>query len=191
LRDAMLAAVPQLRAFAMSLSGNIDRADDLVQETLSRALAGINSFEPGTNLPAWLFTILRNLFFTEYRKRRREVEDIEGKYAQGLSTHPEQMGRIDFKEFQHALGKIPADQREALILVSASGFSYEEASEICGCAVKIGESVVYRILRVNQGRFLVMAVTTQPARDKIRYLIRSQDDGNIERVVNESELSTT
>jgi RNA polymerase sigma-70 factor (ECF subfamily) len=146
LRDGMLAAVPQLRAFAMSLSGNIDRADDLVQETLSRALAGINSFEPGTNLPAWLFTILRNLFFTEYRKRRREVEDIEGKYAQGLSTHPEQMGRMDFKEFQHALGKIPADQREALILVSASGFSYEEASEICGCAVGTVKS------RVNRAR---------------------------------------
>jgi hypothetical protein len=77
-RDAMLAAVPSLRAFAISLSGNVDRADDLVQETLLRAIANINSFHPGTNMSAWLFAILRNLFRTEYRKRRREVEDADG-----------------------------------------------------------------------------------------------------------------
>ena len=77
-RDGILATVPSLRAFAMSLSGNLDRADDLVQETLMRALANIDSFEPGTNLPAWLFTILRNQFLTQYRKRRREVEDGAG-----------------------------------------------------------------------------------------------------------------
>ena len=74
-RDAILAAVPSLRAFAISLSGNVDRADDLVQETLLRAMANIDSFEPGTNMSAWLFTILRNLFRSEYRKRRREVEE--------------------------------------------------------------------------------------------------------------------
>ena len=80
-RDAMLAAVPSLRAFAISLSGNVDRADDLVQETLLRAIANINSFQPGTHMSAWLFTILRNLFRSEYRKRRREVEDTDGRYA--------------------------------------------------------------------------------------------------------------
>ena len=84
LRDAVLAAVPKLRAFAISLSGNVDRADDLVQETLLRALANIESFQPGTNLQAWLFTILRNLFRSEYRKRRREVEDTDGNYAESL-----------------------------------------------------------------------------------------------------------
>ena len=73
IRDQVLAAVPSLRAFAISLCGNVDRADDLVQETLLRALANIHSFQPGTNMPAWLFTILRNLFRSEYRKRRREV----------------------------------------------------------------------------------------------------------------------
>jgi DNA-directed RNA polymerase specialized sigma24 family protein len=78
-RDAMLAAVPSLRAFAISLSHHVDRADDLVQEALMRAIASINSFQPGTNMSAWLFTILRNLFRSEYRKRRREVEDTEGK----------------------------------------------------------------------------------------------------------------
>src|SRR6516165_3433030 len=99
IRDQVLATVPSLRAFAISLCGNIDRADDLVQETLLRALAHIDSFEPGTNMPAWLFTILRNLFRSEYRKRRREVEDAEGRYAETLKSHPEQTGRVEFQEF--------------------------------------------------------------------------------------------
>src|SRR6201989_3133823 len=145
-RDAMLAAVPSLRAFAISLCGNVDRADDLGQETLLRALAHIDSFQPGTNMPAWLSTILRNLFRSEYRKRRREVEDSDGRFAETLKTHPEQNSRIEFEEFQQALAKLPADQREALILVGASGFSYEETAEICGCAVGTMKS------RVNRAR---------------------------------------
>jgi RNA polymerase sigma-70 factor (ECF subfamily) len=145
-RDAVLAAVPSLRAFAISLSGNVDRADDLVQETLLRALANINSFQPGSNMPAWLFTILRNLFRSEYRKRRREVEDTDGSYAQSLKSQPEQSGHIEFQEFRQALAKLPPDQREALILVGASGFSYEEAADICGCAVGTIKS------RVNRAR---------------------------------------
>src|ERR1700720_2562838 len=146
LRDDILASVPSLRAFAISLSGNGDRADDLVQETLLRALANIDSFEPGTNLPAWLFTILRNLFRSEYRKRRREVEDSDGRFAETLKTHPEQNSHIEFQEFQQALAKLPPDQREALILIGASGFSYEEAAAICDCAVGTIKS------RVNRAR---------------------------------------
>ena len=145
-RDGILAAVPNLRAFAMSLSGSIDRADDLVQETLLRALANIDSFEPGTNLPAWLFTILRNQFRTEYRKRRREVEDADGRFASTLMAYPEQHSRIELEEFRKALDELTADQREALILVGASGFSYEQAAEICGCAVGTVKS------RVNRAR---------------------------------------
>ena len=145
-RDSILAAIPNLRAFAISLSGNVDRADDLVQETILRALANIDSFQPGTNMPAWLFTILRNLFRSEYRKRRREVEDTDGSYAERLKSQPEQTGRVEFMEFRAALAKLPADQREALILVGASGFSYEEAAEICGCAVGTIKS------RVNRAR---------------------------------------
>jgi RNA polymerase sigma-70 factor, ECF subfamily len=78
----MLAAVPRLRAFAISLCGNVDRADDLMQETLLRAIGSINSFQPGTNMCAWLFTILRNLFRSEYHKRRREVQDTDGSSRQ-------------------------------------------------------------------------------------------------------------
>jgi RNA polymerase sigma-70 factor (ECF subfamily) len=146
LRDAMLAAVPSLRAFAISLSGNVDRADDLVQETLLRAIANIESFQPGTNMSAWMFTILRNLFRSEYRKRRREVEDTDGSYADTLKSHPEQGSHLEFKEFKSALSKLPPDQREALILVGASGFSYEEAAAICECAVGTIKS------RVNRAR---------------------------------------
>src|SRR5260370_17811169 len=98
-REAMLAAVPSLRAFAISLSGNVDRADDLVQETLLRAWANLNSFEPGTNMSAWLFTILRNLFRSEYRKRRREVAASEATYAETLQTHPHQTSPADFTQF--------------------------------------------------------------------------------------------
>ena len=146
IRDSVLGAVPSLRAFAISLCGNVDRADDLVQETMLRALANIHSFQPGTNMSAWLFTILRNLFRSEYRKRRREVEDADGSYADSLKSQPEQNSRVEFEEFRGALSKLPSDQREALILVGASGFSYEEAADICGCAVGTIKS------RVNRAR---------------------------------------
>src|SRR6266852_2394690 len=151
-RKAVLGAVPSLRAFAISLCGNVDRADDLVQETLLRALANIDSFQPGTNMSAWLFTILRNHFRSEYRKRRREVEDGDGSYAETLKSHPEQTGRVEFEEFRTALAKLPADQREALILVGASGFSYEDAAGICGCAVGTIKS------RVNRARSKLSAL---------------------------------
>ena len=143
-RDAMLAAVPRLRAFAISLSGNVDRADDLVQETLLRAIARINLFQPGTHMTAWLITILRNLFRSEYRKRRREVEDTDGAYEESLNSHPEQYSRVEFEEFRVALATLPSSQREALLLVGASGFSYEETAAICGSAVGTIKSRVYR-----------------------------------------------
>ena len=145
-REVMLAAVPSLRAFAISLCGNVDRADDLVQEALLRALANLGSFEPGTNMSAWLFTILRNLFRSEYRKRRREVEDADGSYAERLTTVPEQTSRLEIVEFREALKLLPTEQRESLILVGASGFSYQEAADICGCAVGTIKS------RVNRAR---------------------------------------
>jgi RNA polymerase sigma-70 factor (ECF subfamily) len=145
-RDAMYAALPHLRAFAISLTGSLDRADDLVQETLLRALSNLDRFERGTNLQAWMFTILRNLFHSEYRKRRREVEDPDGVYAEQLTSQPEQGARLDFEDFRSALATLPSEQREALLLVGASGFSYEETAAICGCAVGTVKS------RVNRAR---------------------------------------
>ena len=139
----MLAAIPNLRAFAISLSGNADRADDLVQETVMRAMAHIDSFTPG-RMAAWLFTILRNLFRSQYRKRRREVEDPDGSYLASLKLPAEQLGRLEFKELIEALAKLPHVQREALLLVAASGFSYDEAAAICEVAVGTIKSRVSR-----------------------------------------------
>lgn len=143
-RNVMLAAIPGLRAFAISLCRNADHADDLVQETLICALANINSFEPGTNMSAWLLTILRNLFRSEYRKRRREVEDASGSYAARLQSRPKQEGHVAMLEFHAALPKLPTDQREALMLIGALGFTYDEVANICGCAIGTIKSRVYR-----------------------------------------------
>jgi RNA polymerase sigma-70 factor, ECF subfamily len=151
-REAMLEAVPSLRAFAISLCGNVDRADDLVQEALLRAWANMGSFQPGTNMSAWLFTILRNLFRSEYRKRRREVEDVDGSHAETLTSLPEQDSRLEIVEFRDALKLLPSEQRESLILVGACGFSYEEAAQICGCAVGTIKS------RVNRARSRVAEI---------------------------------
>jgi RNA polymerase sigma-70 factor, ECF subfamily len=144
LRDDLLASIPNLRAFAVSLTGNSGRADDLVQETLMKAWAKFHTFQEGTNLRAWLFTILRNEFYSQLRKRGREVEDAEGTYAARLASQPAQSGHMDLSDFREALAKLPADQREALILVGASGFSYEEAADICNCAVGTIKSRVSR-----------------------------------------------
>jgi RNA polymerase sigma-70 factor, ECF subfamily len=146
LKDALLSMIPNLRAFAFSLCGNHERADDLVQETLLKAWSHMDSFQEGTNLRAWLFTILRNSFFSEVRKRRREVEDSDGKKAESLSVAPAQQGHVDIEDMHKALGLLPPDQREALVLVGAAGMSYEEAAEIAHCAVGTIKS------RVNRAR---------------------------------------
>jgi RNA polymerase sigma-70 factor (ECF subfamily) len=130
----LISAIPNLRAFAVSLCGNADKADDLVQETLVRACGSLSSFTEGTNLKAWLITILRNAYYSEYLKRRREVADPEGVIAGRLISPPAQNAHMDFLDFRVALKQLPTEQREALILVGASGFSYEEAGATCNCA---------------------------------------------------------
>ncbi|MBV2144692.1 RNA polymerase sigma factor [Falsochrobactrum sp. TDYN1] len=140
----LLAALPSLRAFAISLIGQHDRADDLVQDTIMKAWAKQESFELGTNMKAWLFTILRNEFYTQMRKRSREVQDTDGVFSEQLAVHPSQYGSLDLQDFKAALEQLPDDQREAIILIGASGFAYEEAAEICGCAVGTIKSRVSR-----------------------------------------------
>lgn len=134
-KDALLAELPRLRGFAVSICSNGDRADDLVQDTVVKAWTNMDSFTPGTSLRAWLFTILRNTYFSEYRKRAREVADVDGLFSAKLAVHGEQEGHLDLEDFKAALAKLSDEQREVLILIGASGFSYEEAAEICGCAV--------------------------------------------------------
>jgi RNA polymerase sigma-70 factor, ECF subfamily len=141
---SMLAAVPRLRAFATALCRNRDRADDLVQETIVRACASIDTFTPGTNMSAWLTTILRNRFYSEHRRRCREVEDANGVHAATLMTLPDQVASLEQQELRAALDRLPDQMREALHLVFASGLSYSEAAQICGCAVGTIKSRVHR-----------------------------------------------
>lgn len=145
-RNKLVAELPSLRAFAASLCGSLTTADDLVQDTLLKAWSNSDKFETGTNLRAWLFTILRNTYFSLYRKRSREVQDSEGTYAQRLATHGAQDGHVDLADFRKALALLTEEQREALILVGASGMSYEEAAEVCGVALGTIKS------RVNRAR---------------------------------------
>ena len=145
-REDLISAIPGLRAFAMSLTARSDSADDLVQETLMKAWKHHDSFQMGTNMRAWLYTILRNEFYTHLRKRKREVEDVDEKYSSRASVVAEQDGHLDMADVRNALGKLPDDQREAIVLVGASGCSYEEAAEICGVAVGTIKS------RVNRAR---------------------------------------
>jgi RNA polymerase sigma-70 factor, ECF subfamily len=143
-RATMLAAVPRLRAFALALCRNPDRADDLVQETIVRACDSIDTFRPGTNMPAWLTTILRNRFYSEHRRRSREVEDVGGAQAATLMTLPDQVTSLEHKELRAALARLPDEMREVLHLVFVSGLSYAEAGQVCGCAVGTIKSRVHR-----------------------------------------------
>ncbi|MEM9223840.1 MAG: sigma factor, partial [Pseudomonadota bacterium] len=108
-RDELIRQIPSLRAFAVSLSGNPERADDLVQEALMKAWASIDVFEAGTNMRAWLFTILRNVYYSDFRKKKREIEDADGKLAGNLATHPEQHGYVDMVDFRSALAQLASD----------------------------------------------------------------------------------
>ena len=146
LRAQLIAAIPHLRAFARSLTHNPIYADDLVQDTLVRAWAKMDSFQRGTNFEAWLFTILRNGFYSQQRTKGREVEDVDGSYASSIAQAPEQGGHLDFGDLQNALAQLIPEQREALLLIGAQGFSYEEAARICSVAEGTVKS------RVSRGR---------------------------------------
>ena len=134
-RLLIIDVVPSLRAFARILAKDRDRADDLVCESLVKAMSYLDRFAAGTNIRAWLFTILHNQFISEHRKRRREMANGDGKRAAQLMTRPTQLDQVEPGEFRVALMKLPDEQREALILVGPAGFSYEEAAGICCCAV--------------------------------------------------------
>lgn len=149
-RDLVVEQIPPLRAFAWSLCRNASDADDLVQDTLIKAWSNREKFEAGTNLRAWLFTILRNTYYTIVVRRRREVADEDGKHAATLSSAPTQDWSVAMRSLETALRKLPDEHREALILVGAAGLSYEEAAEICGCALGTIKS------RVNRARQRLM-----------------------------------
>lgn len=143
-KSELAAVIPHLRAFGRSLSGNRDLADDLVQETLMKAWAARRRFQAGTNMRAWTFIILRNLFLSQMRRARFKGEWDELTAARVLAAPASQDHHVELGDMQRALMHLPQPQREALILVGAGGFAYEEAAEICGCAVGTIKSRVAR-----------------------------------------------
>ena len=145
-REELTEHLGAMRAFAMSLTRNSALADDMVQDALVKAWSKIESFEPGTNMRAWLFTILRNTYYSHHRKARREVADVDGVMADSLAQKPDHDGRLQMRDFNTAFDQLNDEQREALVLVGAAGFSYEEAAETCGVAVGTIKS------RVNRAR---------------------------------------
>jgi RNA polymerase sigma-70 factor, ECF subfamily len=151
-RDQVVALIPALRAFAWSISRNGSDADDLVQDTLIKAWSHRDKFETGTNLRAWLFTILRNTYYTAVVRRRREVRDEDDQHARSLTAAPTQEWGLALHALQAALNQLPPEHREALILVGAAGLSYEEAADICGCALGTIKS------RVNRARNRLLKV---------------------------------
>ena len=151
-REDVIAFIPALRAFAWSLSHNSADADDLVQDTLIKAWIHRTKFEPGTNLRAWLFTILRNTYYTAVVRKRREVADENGKHAATLSAAPTQDWSVAVHSLRAALQQLPHEHREALVLVGAAGMTYEEAAEICGCALGTIKS------RVNRARARLLRI---------------------------------
>lgn len=151
-RTQLAVVIPQLRAFGRSLSGNRDTGDDLVQETLLKAWAARDRYEAGTNLRAWTFIILRNLFLSQMRRNRFRGEWDDQVADKILSAPASQDKHVELGDLQRALQYLPETQREALILVGAGGFAYEEAAEICGVAVGTIKS------RVARGRVALEAV---------------------------------
>jgi len=143
----LVACIPHLRAFARFLTGNRERADDLVQDTIVRALTAAHQFQPGTNLKAWMFTILRNLHYNELRKNRVRVQSLDDASAYEPAILPSQEASLEFGDFRRAFWQLGDDQREVLILVGASGLSYEEAAKVCDCPTGTIKSRVSRARR--------------------------------------------
>ncbi len=143
-RVELMSVLPHLRAFARGLSGRPDFADDLVQEALIKAWTARERYTPGTNMRAWTFAILRNHYLSELRKSRRQTDLDEATVERLLVMEPDQESPLHLGDMEVALQKLAPERREAVLLVGASGFSYEEAAEIAGCPIGTMKSRVAR-----------------------------------------------
>jgi RNA polymerase sigma-70 factor (ECF subfamily) len=161
-RAALVECIPHLRAFARSLTRDRELADDLVHDAAVRALAAAHQFCPGTNFKAWIFTILRNLYYNEGRRDRSKNVPFEEATVVEHSIPATQEIALEFSDFKRAFWHLGEDHREVLILVGASGLSYEEAAEVCGCAVGTIKSRVSRA-RQELARLLAGPATDRPA----------------------------
>src|SRR5687767_3288200 len=160
-KDQLAQVIPHLRAFGRSLSGSRDLADDLVQETVMKAWAARDRFQAGTNMRAWTFIILRNLFLSQMRRRRFTGNYDELQAQRILTTKAGQSDAVDLADVQRAMMLLPAAQREALILVGAGGLAYEEAAEIWKCAIGTIKS---RVARARVALASLLASETMPPR---------------------------
>ncbi len=151
-RDEIVEHLQSLKAFALSLTRNPTLADDIVQDTVVKAWSNFDSFQPGTNMRAWLFTILRNSYYSHHRKYGREIEDVDGVHASRLVVQPSHDGTLMLNEVLAAFDKLSAEQREVLLLVCGSGFSYDETAQMCGVSLGTVKS------RMNRGRTTLAAL---------------------------------
>jgi RNA polymerase sigma-70 factor (ECF subfamily) len=152
--DQLVRHLPQLRAFARFLVKDRSQADDLVSETVVRALSARKQFQPGTNLRAWLFVILRNCHINGFRQHRIGVEQVEDVIDASTPTPPDQLAAVELREVRQALTKVSPQHREVLALVAGAGLSYEETAQICKCAVGTVKS------RLNRARSELKQVLT-------------------------------
>jgi RNA polymerase sigma-70 factor (ECF subfamily) len=155
----LVALIPHLRAFARTLAGDPTAADDLAQDAMMKAWDARASYQMGTNMKAWTFMILRNQFYSEKRRSWRQTQLDQEAAERTLMAVDDPEAPVALDELRLGLGMLPAEQREALILVGAGGFAYEEAAEICGCAVGTVKSRVSRARRALQGILEVGAYT--------------------------------
>jgi len=143
-KKELLTTLPHLRAFARGLSGRPDYADDLAQEAAIKAWTARERYTPGTNMRAWTFAILRNHYLSELRRNRRQTDLDEGVAERMLVMDADQEGGLHLSDMDAALQKLAPERREAVMLVGAGGFTYEEAAEIADCAVGTMKSRVAR-----------------------------------------------
>lgn len=160
LEGEIIKLMPSLHAFSRTLTRNPTDADDLLQEGLLKALVNIHQFTPGTNLKAWMFTIVRNTFYTNYKKKRREVA-APLEETGTVSTEPTQDWTLTMEEVNEAMEHLPGDQKQALMLVGTSGMSYERAADVCGCALGTIKS------RVSRGRTKLRELLVLEARENL------------------------
>jgi RNA polymerase sigma-70 factor (ECF subfamily) len=144
--DQVISILPKLRIQALALTRNRSAAEDLVQDAVCNALSAHASFIPGTNFPAWMHRILRNRFISNLRKRR-DTTDIDDVPQSAFATEAAHEDRLALKELGRAMTRLPADQREALLMVVVHGMSYEALAEATGCAVGTAKSRVFRARR--------------------------------------------
>lgn len=146
-RQEIMEHLPAMRAFAVSLTRDPTQAEDIVQDAVIKAWTNYDKFEKGTNLRAWLLTILRNTFYSEKRKKTPSPEDVEQDGPTAPAVPPLHHGVLQMRDFRRAFSTLGLENREALLLVGAMGFSYEEAAEMCGVPVGTVKSRVLRARR--------------------------------------------